>query len=125
MPYRLLLDTQVFIWLENDVGRVRKDWLEILSDPMNDIWASVASIWEIAIKQAKGNLEFSGSPLDVARRRHYRLLTIQAEHAEEAAALPMHHRDPFDRILVAQARLEQLTLVTNDAAVRRYSVTVL
>jgi PIN domain nuclease of toxin-antitoxin system len=122
---RLLLDTQIFIWLENATERIRPDAYAMLRDQSNDIWVSAASIWEIAIKQASNKIDFKGSPLAVARRREYRLLDIRPEHAEEAAALPMHHRDPFDRILVAQGRLENLTLVTNDPAIRRYSVTVL
>lgn len=122
---RLLLDTQIFIWLENATDRIRPDAYAMLRDKSNDIWVSAASIWEIAIKQASNKIDFKGSPLAVARKREYRILDIRAEHAEEAAALPMHHRDPFDRILIAQARVEQLTLVSSDPAIKRYSVTVL
>jgi PIN domain nuclease of toxin-antitoxin system len=122
---QLLLDTQIFILLESQTASIKPDVLMHLQDRSNDLWASVASIWEIAIKQAKGILHFNGSALSVASERGYKLLPITGQHAEAAAALPLLHRDPFDRILIAQARLQNLTLVTNDALIRRYSVTVL
>ena len=122
---RFLLDTSVFIWLEQETDRLKPNALAMLRDRANEIWVSVATIWEISIKQQKKALNFSDSPLAAARLRDYKILVITAEHAEAAVALPRHHRDPFDRLLIAQARLEGLTLVTDDAMIKRYSVTVL
>lgn len=99
--------------------------LQQLEDGANEIYLSAGSIWEIAIKRAKGKLAFKGSALEVARRRGYIVLPILAEHVEEAATLPPIHSDPFDRLLVAQARVEQFVLASTDAEIRRYSVTTL
>jgi len=86
------------------------------------VFVSAASIWEIGIKQAQGKLEVRAHLLTVLREQGYLLLAIRAEHALRAAALPMHHRDPFDRMLVAQAQVEGLTLVTDDSEIARYDV---
>lgn len=83
------------------------------------------SIWEIAIKRQVGKLRFDGSPADEVSGAGFRHLSITAAHAEAAGDLPPHHRDPFDRILVAQAQAEGLTLVSRDAAFNRYDVRVL
>lgn len=91
----------------------------------NEALVSAASIWEIAIKRAAGSLD---APADIGARAievGYDALGITFDHAREAGRLPLHHRDPFDRMLVAQARVEGLTLLTADAAIRAYDVPVL
>jgi PIN domain nuclease of toxin-antitoxin system len=94
-----------------------------------EIVLSVASIWEVGIKHAMGKLPLNaGVPAlvdEAARELRARVLPIEMDHVIEAAGLPMHHRDPFDRLLVAQARTEGLTLVTLDEALRPYDVPLL
>ncbi len=121
----ILLDTQIMLLLEKELNAIKPSLLHQFEDPVNTLWVSAASIWEIAIKQEKGTLKFDGSALAVAKRRGYQLLPIQAEHAEEAASLPMFHRDPFDRMIIAQARTENFALATMDATMRKYAVTML
>ncbi len=89
------------------------------------MFASAASIWEIEIKRAQGKLEVPGTFISLVERSGFESLPISFEHAVGAGRLPPHHRDPFDRMLVAQARLESLTLATSDPAIRRYDVATL
>jgi PIN domain nuclease of toxin-antitoxin system len=97
-----------------------------VADPDHDIVVSAASVWEAAIKRALGKLRFE-TPilLDTLRRGGLRVLPISAEHALAAGDLPRHHDDPFDRMLVAQAMAEGLTLITRDARLRAYAVAVI
>jgi PIN domain nuclease of toxin-antitoxin system len=122
---KILLDSQMAIWLENATENVPRKMLLQLEDGANDIYLSVGSIWEIAIKRAKGKLDFKRSAFEVAQKRGYVVLPILAEHVEAAAALPPIHSDPFDRLLVAQARVEHLMLATTDAEMRKYAVMTL
>ena len=120
----LLLDTHVVLWwLADDPALAAgvKDQLD--HDP--DVYVSAATIWEVAIKQVIGKLpEPAGLP-ELIRGSGFAELPISSQHAVTAARLPMIHRDPFDRMLVAQARDENLTLVTRDQRCQRYDVAVL
>jgi len=120
----LLLDTHVALWGLAAAPELGADLLERLRhDP--DIFVSPVTLWEITIKQSAGKL---GGPPDLAERVRdmgFRHLPITNDHAIEAGRLPVHHRDPFDRMLIAQARFEGLTLATRDADIRRYDVPVL
>jgi PIN domain nuclease of toxin-antitoxin system len=90
------------------------------------VFVSAASVWEMAIKQARGKLRYPAAEVDAAlRRASLRELPVTVRHAEAAAMLPPLHRDPFDRMLIAQAQVEGLSLVSRDPAVRQYQVTVL
>jgi len=93
-----------------------------IRDPENDVVVSAASLWELEIKIASGKLESDTELLDEVRRVGYRVLPIAAAHGVAAARLPMHHRDPFDRVLIAQAQLEGLTVVTADPRFGLYAV---
>ena len=121
---RLLLDTHVVLWWLDDDPRLSGDVANLLlSEP--DVFVSSASIWEIAVKQALGKLE---GPEDLPERvlaAQFSVLDITAHHGIAAARLPPHHRDAFDRILVAQAAIEGLTIVTRDRDVQRYDVPLL
>jgi PIN domain nuclease of toxin-antitoxin system len=121
---RLLLDTHVLLWWLADEP-LAPAAAEAIAEPANDVWVSAASIWEIAIKRAAGRLTFDADPVDASEAAGFALLPIGPRHAVDAAALPEHHRDPFDRMLVAQARMEQMTLVSRDTSVQAYEVTVL
>jgi PIN domain nuclease of toxin-antitoxin system len=126
---RLLLDTQIFLWFLAGASRIPREVRQAIDAAENIVLVSAAVIWEIAVKASIGRLEIAGS--DIARLPRlietagFSELPVLARHAAGVHALPMHHRDPFDRLLVAQARAEGLTLVTVDPAVRRYDVSVL
>ena len=120
---RLLLDTHVFIWATAAPGRLPAPVHVALTTPDNTILVSAATIWEIAIKRALGRLEFPLEELAaIMTRAGFDPLPIEFGHARAAGALPRHHTDPFDRMLVAQARAEGLTLVSDDAAIAAYDV---
>ncbi|MDQ3631231.1 MAG: type II toxin-antitoxin system VapC family toxin [Actinomycetota bacterium] len=119
---RLLLDTHAFLWLVAGDERLPMT-ARALIDASEEVLLSSASVWEAEIKRAAGRLE--ASPIaDAAERARIRPLAITSDHATAAAHLPPHHRDPFDRMLVAQARAESLVIVSKDEAVRRYGVAV-
>jgi PIN domain nuclease of toxin-antitoxin system len=121
---RLLLDTHVVIWWLADDPTL-SDELKVLLDSEPAVYVSSATLWEVTIKQALGKLQ---KPADLAERIRdagFRSLPIAAGHALAAGRLPMIHRDPFDRMLVAQARCEDLTLVTRDADIFEYDVPTL
>lgn len=123
---RLLLDTHALLWALSAPGKLPAGIRAAVEDPANIVFASAASAWEMAIKQARGKLDFPGADLAGALRRASLLeLPVAIKHAAAAARLPPLHRDPFDRMLVAQAQVEGLSLVSRDPAVRKYQVTVL
>jgi len=111
--------------MASDRARVLPSALEILEDRNHEVWFSAATSWEITVKRAKGKLHFSGSPIAVAQRIGLPELAVTAEHAEVSGELPLHHRDPFDRLLIAQAQVEGLVLATRDAAMSRYGIRTL
>lgn len=120
---RLLLDTHVLLWSMAASRRLKQSVRHLLTDPKNTVFYSAASIWEISIKSALGRRDFK---VDVARllkalsQAGFTELAVSASHAAAVAALPVHHKDPFDRMLVAQASEEALVLLTNDAQLERY-----
>lgn len=120
----LLLDTHALLWWVAG-ETLDPSVVARISDPGTLVAVSAASAWEIAIKRALGKLDFEGSFDALVREGGFEPLAITVSHAERAGALPPHHRDPFDRMLVAQAQSEQLTLVTRDAAFDPYDVAVL
>ena len=126
---KFLLDTHCWLWLQTEPGRLPDDLLETLADPSSHRYLSAASAWEIAIKHAIGKLPLPEPPAlyvpERMRLSRFEGLAITHAHALAVSALPPHHRDPFDRVLVAQARVEGLTLVTADAALEAYEVPML
>lgn len=125
----LLLDSHTWLWLAADPGKLGRVAVASITDRANTRHLSAASIWELAIKAARGRL-YVAAPLGdlVERSRHLHALTlldVTPAHALRAGPLPPHHRDPFDRMLVAQALEEGLTLVTADPKLARYGVPVL
>lgn len=120
----MLLDTHVVLWWLADDAALADEVKDQL-DHEPDVYASAATIWEVAIKQAIGKLpEPAGLP-ELIRDSGFAELPISAQHAMAAARLPLIHRDPFDRILVAQAQDENFTLVTRDSRCQKYDVAVL
>lgn len=120
---KLLLDTHLLIWLSLNDSRVNANILSLLQDRRNQLFFSVASIWEIAIKHALGKKDFPVNSQDI-RNGFLRLgceeLAVLGEHAVEVEKLPVFHKDPFDRLLIAQAKVEGITLLTSDAMVAKY-----
>jgi PIN domain nuclease of toxin-antitoxin system len=124
----LLLDTHVALWALVDSPRLGAEARRWLGEPRCVAWVSAASVWEIAIKHAlgRGDMPVSGDEaLKHFRASGFRLLAIQAEHAAAVGSLPPLHADPFDRLLVAQAIVEPMRLLTHDAMLAHYSDTVL
>jgi PIN domain nuclease of toxin-antitoxin system len=125
----LLLDTQALLWWLDGNRRLGRRARQVVESDAATVCVSAASIWEIAIKSSMGRIKLR-DPLEVwapdALAAHgFALLNVTVAHAVAVAALPHHHTDPFDRLLIAQARLEHLALVTSDAAFDEYDVRVL
>lgn len=120
----LLLDTHALLWWLADI-ELTDDARSAIADPETLVAVSAVSVWEISIKRQFGKLEMSGDITSTVTEADFDLLAITADHAESAGALPPHHRDPFDRMLVAQAHTEGLTLVTRDLAFDDYDIKTL
>ena len=126
---KLLLDTHAFLWSASDPEKLSKSARAAIEDPSNDVFVSAAVAWEIAIKHALGKLDLPSDPAIYVPARirtlGFKPLPIAQEHALAVCALPPHHQDPFDRIMVAQAQLEALIMVTSDASILKYAVNTL
>ena len=123
---RLLLDTHIFLWALMDDPKLSNPAREAFLDPANDLLLSVASTWELAIKVSLGKLDMP-KPLgrflrQQLERNTISLLPIELNHAVRVATLPFHHRDPFDRLLVAQSLEEHLPILSADTALDGYEV---
>lgn len=121
---KLLLDTNIVIWLTSRRERIRPDILAVLADTRNELVVSTASLLEIASKVSRGRLAF-GEDIRRELERQARFLPVSAGHAWRVSRLPPMHTDPFDRLLVAQAVEEGMTLVTGDRALSQYDVPIL
>jgi PIN domain nuclease of toxin-antitoxin system len=117
----LLLDTHVFLWWDKQAKALDADTRAVIADPANQIFVSAVSIWEIAIKRRLKKLDFRGSAVAAIGANGFHELPILPIDAENAGALAWQHNDPFDRMLVAQARRLTFTLATADAAIRAYA----
>jgi len=122
---RLLLDTNVAVWLDRDLRRLRGGVLEILEADSSEIFISSASFWELAIKQNLGKFDPDFRLEKILLRYGIPELSVTSKYAATIRTLPLIHRDPFDRMLVAQAMVEGMTLVTGDGRLSRYPVSVL
>ncbi|MDZ7656963.1 MAG: type II toxin-antitoxin system VapC family toxin [Sulfurimicrobium sp.] len=123
---RLLLDTHVFLWWVNDAPELSAKARAAIRKGQNECFLSVASAWEMAVKVSTGKLALSQSverfiPEQLAANG-FRLLEIDFRHAARVESLPFHHRDPFDRLLVAQAMSEKMTVISADAALSEYGI---
>jgi PIN domain nuclease of toxin-antitoxin system len=121
----LLLDTHVLLWWLADSVEVKDEARTAIGDAANTVWVSAASAWEISIKRALGKLRAPGDLEGAINRSGFSALPITLRHADLAGRLPRHHDDPFDRMLIAQASTEHLTIVTRDARFQAYGVNVL
>lgn len=125
----ILLDTHVFLWAAGIGGRLSESAQTLLADPDEPIFFSAASAWEIAIKWSKGRLTLPATPTEFVGRvvtaAGLSQLSISVRDACSVSDLPLHHKDPFDRLLVAQARTYGLRLMTADPMIERYDVDVI
>jgi PIN domain nuclease of toxin-antitoxin system len=116
---RLLIDTHLFVWTLIQPDRLG-DPRDLIEDASNDVFVSAATVWELSIKKAKGALTCPDDMVAQISEKGFQQLPISAHHGDMAARLPMLHRDPFDRMLVAQAMAEGLILLTHDRRLAAY-----
>lgn len=122
-----LLDTHLLLWVAGDPTRLSPESRIILDDPAAELMFSTASIWEVVIKRALGRSDFRVDPRllrDGLLRHGYSELSIRSEHALAVGLLPLIHNDPFDRILMAQAQVENITLLTMDKRLGQYPIPI-
>ncbi len=119
---RLLLDTCVVLWLLQGSSRLSRRALRFIRDSQNEAYVSAATAWEMAILISKGRLRMPGNVGEQLVQARLSELPVTIAHGEHAARLPKIHDDPFDRMLVAQAQAEELTLVTSDPEIRKYDI---
>ena len=121
-----MLDTHVWLWTLVDIGRLPKDLLDLLGRASQDVVLSAASTWELSIKYAIGKMPLPESPKHFIGPRlirdNVRFLPIDLRHTVEVSELPLYHNDPFDRLLVVQAKVENMRLVTADSVMENYDV---
>ena len=126
---KLLLDTHVFLWFVNDDPKLSNHIKDLIEDDDNVSYLSMASLWEMSIKFNLGKLTLEPNYEKFVEREvitsSIKLLNIELEHFQINAALPFHHRDPFDRLIIAQALAENLPIVSVDSAFKKYSVTLI
>lgn len=122
---RLLLDTHVFLWwLVND-KRLGEKTRKLIQDPKNQIFVSAASTWEISIKRALGKVSAPDDMSSIIDDEGFSALSINTYHGDQAGLLPDIHKDPFDRMLIAQAQSEGMLLVTADEAISKYPLRII
>lgn len=119
---RCLIDTHILIWAAYDPGQLPAQLVDIIRNPENDIYVSVASLWEMAIKKSLGKLQVDDALFSETEAHGYQSLPIEPRHIHTLLALPHHHRDPFDRMLIAQAITENLTILSHDEWFAAYDV---
>ncbi len=122
---KVLLDTHILLWWLSGDEALPAHAAQIIADSGTVVLVSAASVWEIAIKKAVGRLDAPDDLLDALDANAFEALAITAAHAVAAGELPAHHADPFDRMLIAQARMEGLTLITADDTFAQYDVNLL
>lgn len=126
---KLLFDTHTFIWWDSTPAKLPDNILALCDDPTNTLWLSVASAWEMQIKLHLGKLKLRISLAEIIihhrQTNHVEVLPIALEHVLALNKLPDHHKDPFDRLLLAQAMAEEATLISNDPLIKKYSVSVI
>ncbi len=125
---KILIDTQVLIWISEEQPEIKKSWLELIQDSDNRIFVSIASFWEIAIKISIGKLK-TNIPLnglfEFANETGIEILNIEQEAIEKVQELPFHHNDPFDRIIISQAISNKLELMSSDNQFSKYDIVLI
>jgi len=119
---RFLIDTHALLWALGKPDSMALEARDAVADPANLLFVSMASLWECAIKASIGKLDLPEGFFDSIPEAGYDVIPIQTSHLKLYLSLPMHHRDPFDRMLVAQAKVQSLTLITRDPEIQKYDV---
>ena len=125
MKNKFLIDTHTFIWLIEDDSKLPDSSKQLIDDLDNDVFISIASLWEMAIKVSIGKLKLAGvlsQAIDELYARNIKILPIDSLHILRVQNLPFHHKDPFDRIIIAQSLVENFTLISVDDVFDRYAV---
>ena len=126
---RLMLDTHTFLWFIEGSLNLSDTAKNLIEDERNQKFLSVASLWEMSIKVSIGKLQLKMAFTELVKQQIYgnaiELLTIKPEHLDELAKLPFHHKDPFDRLIIAQSLVESLPLITKDTVFESYPVQIL
>ena len=121
-----LLDTHTFLWAINDDPKLPEQVAAVLENGENELYLSIASLWEIAIKVSLGKLQLDFSFIDLVTlklvKSDVQILAITPEHLTVLSELPFHHRDPFDRLIVAQTKAEEMVLLTRDKTLKSYGI---
>ncbi|MDX1995478.1 MAG: type II toxin-antitoxin system VapC family toxin [bacterium] len=129
MPNAYLLDANVFIWIISDPTRISSSAAAVASDKSNRLLLSLSTVWEIQIKAQLGKLTFPAPLGDILDKQmeinQIELIALRLDYILKLGELPNHHRDPFDRLLIAQALVEDLTIISSDPMFRQYNVSVL
>lgn len=125
---RFLIDTHIFIWFINGDNQLPSPVLSQIENPQNTCMISIASIWEMGIKYGMGRLELNNDFSAINRFLYdnsIQILPVNFEHIQKLTELPFHHRDPFDRVIIAQAISEQMSIITKDELFSHYSINIL
>ena len=125
MENRFLIDTHIFIWSMEKNKRLSEKIFNILKNPQNSIYLSVATVWEMVIKVKRRKLKMPENIEAVINAAGFHILPIEINHVLNVRTLPSHHFDPFDRILIAQSMIENLTLITSDPKIWQYKIDLL
>ena len=124
---KYLLDSHTGLWFADDAPQMSNTIKQIIENSANEKHISIASIWELAIKVATGKLNFTDPPeiylADLLRLNSFQLLPLTFDHVVRGAALPLHHRDPFDRVIIAQSLMENMPIISADTIFDAYGVT--
>lgn len=121
---KYLLDTHIFIWAMEKNKRLTQDIKAIISDPNHKVFVSIATVWEIILKKRKG-LKIPKDIVGGIQKSNFILLPIDVNHVLGVEKLPNFHKDPFDRILISQAKAERLTLITCDPKIKKYKLSLI
>lgn len=119
---KLLIDTHILLWWLVGDDKLSSHARDVITAPQNTLFVSAASVWELRIKEAIGKIVLPNNFADALADEPFDPLPMTIVHAHAVASLPLHHRDPFDRMLIAQARVEGLKVMTHDAAFKQYEV---
>jgi PIN domain nuclease of toxin-antitoxin system len=126
---KILLDTHTFMWWDNEPEKIPKASFDLICDPSNELFLSLVSIWEMQIKIQLGKLKLKADLESIVDSQQVendiKLLDIKVSHILELSNLPNHHKDPFDRLLIAQSKIEKVSLVSCDAIFKQYECSVI
>jgi len=121
----VLLDTHTLLWWLDDNPTLSREAFNIISDGKNVVFMSAASIWEIRIKKSIGKIDIPLNFKEILEKQPFEVLSITSEHAHAIKELPLIHRDPFDRMLIAQGKIEKLAIITRDSFFSEYNINVI